>query len=135
APVAGARGGQSGAGPHPAGRDGRAAGAGMTVVRTTEPPRLPVRDRAAARERGWGGVSPMLTRLAAERATGVLIREHGTLHLAEGLVVQAESRHAPGLGALLTARGTLAPEAWQQALDEAADHHRVGRHLVDAGRP
>lgn len=105
----------------------------MTVVRTTEPPRLPVRDKAAARARGWGGVSPMLTRLAAERATGVLVREHGTLHLAEGLVVQAESRHAPGLGALLTAHGTLAPEAWHQAVNEAADHHRVGRHLVDAG--
>ena len=105
----------------------------MTVVRTTEPPRLPVRDKAAARERGWGGVSPMLTRLAAERATGVLVREHGTLHLAEGLVVQAESRHSPGLGALLTARGALAPEAWQQAVNEAADHHRVGRHLVAAG--
>ncbi|NUQ99128.1 MAG: transcriptional regulator [Streptomyces sp.] len=105
----------------------------MTAVRTAEPPRLPVRTKTAAGERGWGGVSPMLTRLAAERATGVLIRERGTLHLAEGLVVHAESPSAPGLDTLLTAHGTLAPEAWQRALTEAGDGHGVGRHLVDGG--
>ncbi|MET7478515.1 hypothetical protein ABZT17_29700 [Streptomyces sp. NPDC005648] len=120
----------------------------MTAVHMTEPPRLPVRKKVAAAERGWGGVSPMLTRLAAERATGVLFREHGTLHLAEGLVVHAESPCAPGLEALLTAHGTLAAEAWQQALGESAadapvshaDHpvgdlgHHAGLRLVDAGR-
>ena len=41
------------------------------MVRT--PPPLPVRDKAAAR-----ALSPMLNRLAEERATGVLVREHGT---------------------------------------------------------
>jgi len=120
----------------------------MTAVHMTEPPRLPVRKKVAAAERGWGGVSPMLTRLAAERATGVLFREHGTLHLADGLVVHAESPCAPGLETLLTARGTLAAEAWQQALGESeadtrvshADHpvgdpgHHAGLRLVDAGR-
>ncbi|MGW2516529.1 hypothetical protein ACWC09_05740 [Streptomyces sp. NPDC001617] len=120
----------------------------MTAVHTTEPPRLPVRKKVAAAARGWGGVSPMLTRLAAERATGVLFREHGTLHLADGLVVHAESPYAPGLETLLTAHGTLAAEAWQQALGETdadglvhhTDHpvgdpgHRAGLRLVDAGR-
>ncbi|MFJ6086070.1 transcriptional regulator [Streptomyces sp. NPDC092369] len=106
----------------------------MSAVRTTEPPRLPVRDKAAASDRGWGGVSPMLTRLAAERATGVLVRERGSLYLAEGLVVHAESASAPGLDVLLTARGTLSPEAWQQALAEAGDRYHVGRRLVDSGQ-
>jgi hypothetical protein len=105
----------------------------MTAVRTTEPPRLPVRDKAAAGERAWSGVSPMLTRLAAERATGVLVRERGTLHLAEGLVVHAESPSAPGLDTLLTTHGALSPEAWQQALTAADDGRSVGRHLVDCG--
>ncbi|WP_030603546.1 hypothetical protein [Streptomyces fulvoviolaceus] len=80
----------------------------MTTVRTTTPappPRLPVRDKAAALDRGWGGVSPMLTRLAAERATGILVRERGTLHLADGQVVHAESPSAPGLDTLLTPHG------------------------------
>ncbi|MBL1082168.1 transcriptional regulator [Streptomyces actinomycinicus] len=81
----------------------------MTVV-DTPPPALPVRDKRATR-----ALSPMLTRLAEERATGVLIREHGTLHLAEGRVVHAESPLAPGLDVLLTAHGTLAGAAWRRA--------------------
>ncbi|MGW3138035.1 transcriptional regulator [Streptomyces sp. NPDC001139] len=109
----------------------------MTAVHTTEPPRLPVRQKVAAAERGWGGVSPMLTRLAAERATGILFREHGTLHLADGLVVHAESPCAPGLETLLTAHGTLAVEVWRQALGETDDDHQAGHlaglRLVDAG--
>ncbi|GAA3805593.1 hypothetical protein GCM10022403_044480 [Streptomyces coacervatus] len=105
----------------------------MTAVHMTEHPRLPVRDKAAARERAWSGVSPMLTRLAAERATGVLVRERGTLHLTDGLVVHAESPSAPGLGILLTAHGTLSTEAWQRALTEAGEVRGVGRHLVDGG--
>ncbi|MFI8235503.1 transcriptional regulator [Streptomyces sp. NPDC085900] len=109
----------------------------MTAVHTTEPPRLPVRQKVAAAERGWGGVSPMLTRLAAERATGILFREHGTLHLADGLVVHAESPCAPGLETLLTAHGTLAAEVWRQALGETDDDHQAGHlaglRLVDAG--
>ncbi|WSQ09705.1 hypothetical protein OG604_19140 [Streptomyces sp. NBC_01231] len=105
----------------------------MTAVQTTPPPRLPVRDKAAALDRGWGGVSPMLTRLAAERATGVLVRERGTLHLAGGRVVHAESPAAPGLDVLLTACGTLDAGTWRRALTETGDRHRAGHLLVDGG--
>lgn len=125
----------------------------MTTVRTTPatpPPRLPVRDKAAALDRGWGGVSPMLTRLAAERATGVLVRERGTLHLADGKVVHAESPAAPGADVLLAAHGTLDADVWRQALAEsiastgsagtgvrrltgAEAVHRAGRRLVAGG--
>lgn len=94
----------------------------MTAVRTTPttpPPRLPVRDKAGALGRGWGGVSPMLTRLAAERATGILVRERGTLHLADGKVVHAESPAAPGADVLLAAHGTLDADVWRQALAES----------------
>ncbi|MER5752186.1 transcriptional regulator [Streptomyces sp. NPDC002088] len=110
----------------------------MTVVGTTEPPRLPVRDKAAAREGAggeWaGGLSPMLTRLAAERATGVLVREHGTLHLAEGEVVHAESPYAPGLDVLLTAHGTVDATVWQEALTRTDSRPGVSRLVVDGGR-
>lgn len=125
----------------------------MTAVRTTPatpPPRLPVRDKAAALDRGWGGVSPMLTRLAAERATGVLVRERGTLHLADGKVVHAESPAAPGADVLLAAHGTLDAGVWRQALAESVAStggagtgarrltgaeavHRAGRRLVAGG--
>ncbi|WP_406444787.1 transcriptional regulator [Streptomyces sp. NBC_01613] len=105
----------------------------MTTVRTTEPPSLPVRDKAAARERAWSGVSPMLTRLADEHATGVLVRERGTLHLVDGLVVHAESPAAPGLDTLLTAHGALAPEVWQRALTAAGTGRGPGHHLIDGG--
>jgi hypothetical protein len=122
----------------------------MTAVRTTPatpPPRLPVRDKASALDRGWGGVSPMLTRLAAERATGVLVRERGTLHLADGKVVHAESPAAPGADVLLAAHGTLDAGVWRQALAEsdastgtgarrltgAEVVHRAGRRLVAGG--
>lgn len=110
----------------------------MTGVRAAvpppPPPRLPVRAKSDASDRAWGGVSPMLTRLAAERATGVLVRERGLLHLAEGLVVHAESPSAPGLDLLLTAHGAIDAEEWERALDAAGDPHRAGRHLVDTGR-
>jgi hypothetical protein len=125
----------------------------MTTVRTTPatpPPRLPVRDKAAAMDRGWGGVSPMLTRLAAERATGVLVRERGTLHLADGKVVHAESPAAPGADVLLAAHGTLDADVWRQTLAESVAStgsagtgarrltgaeavHRAGRRLVAGG--
>ena len=75
----------------------------MTTVRTPPPPRLPVRDRALSTDAG--SVSPMLGRLAAERATGALLRERGTLYLADGEVVHAESPATPGIDVLLTARG------------------------------
>lgn len=105
----------------------------MTMVGT--PPPLPVRDRAAARDHGAGAgaLSPMLGRLAEERATGVLVREHGTLHLTEGRVVHAESPHAPGLDVLLTAHGTLASAAWRQATARADGPAEAARLLLEAG--
>ena len=107
----------------------------MTAVRTTPPPRLPVRDKAAAQERGWGGVSPMLTRLAAERATGVLVRERGTLHLAEGRVVHAESPNAPALAVLLAAHGTPDADAWPQTAAGAAGAiATAGRYRAGPGQ-
>ncbi|MFE6172590.1 transcriptional regulator [Streptomyces sp. NPDC056464] len=104
----------------------------MTVVGTTPPPRLPVRDRQAASEQPAGGVSPMLTRLAEERATGVLDREHGTLHLAEGRVVHAESPLAPSLGVLLTAHGAFDADTWQE-VEDSADEEKLLRHGVTPG--
>lgn len=96
------------------------------MVRT--PPPLPVRDKAAAR-----ALSPMLNRLAEERATGVLVREHGTLHLAEGRVVHAESPLAPGLDVLLTAHGTLAAAAWQRAAAAAEGPLHAAELLLESG--
>ncbi|MBG0854750.1 transcriptional regulator [Streptomyces spinoverrucosus] len=104
----------------------------MTMVGTTPPPRLPVREKTV-RHRA-GGVSPMLTRLAAERATGVLVRATGTLYLAEGRVVHAESPLAPGLDVLLTAHGTLDAQAWQDAVDRADEPDTADRVLLDGGR-
>lgn len=101
----------------------------MTVVEA--PPPLPVRDKALGEPAG--GLSPMLTRLAAERATGVLVREGGTLHLADGLVVHAESPYAPGPGALLTAQGALSAEQWWAAAGAGGDPAGTARLLVDAG--
>ncbi|GGX99374.1 transcriptional regulator [Streptomyces anandii] len=104
----------------------------MTVV-DTPPPRLPVRHRAVAAERAWGGVSPMLTRLAAEQATGVLVRERGTLYLDEGRVVHAESPLSPGLDVLLTAGGTLGSETWRDALSRADDQRGAADLLLAGG--
>ncbi|WP_229821107.1 MULTISPECIES: transcriptional regulator [Streptomyces] len=76
----------------------------------------------------------MLHRLAAERATGVLLREHGTLYLSEGRIVHAESPETPGLDVLLTTGGLLHPDAWREAVAQAGARRRVGRYLVDHGR-
>ncbi|WP_432043806.1 transcriptional regulator [Streptomyces cadmiisoli] len=103
----------------------------MTVVGTTPPPRLPVRDKADCTRPG--GVSPMLTRLAGERATGVLVRECGTLYLTDGRVVHAESPLAPGLDVLLTAHGTLDARAWQDAVDRADGRGDADRPPIDGG--
>ncbi|MER5857616.1 transcriptional regulator [Streptomyces sp. NPDC059688] len=99
----------------------------MTMVRTPPPP-LPVRDKAGTR-----ALSPMLTRLAEERATGVLFREHGTLYLAEGRVVHAESPLAPGLDVLLTAHGTLATTAWQWAAQRSTGPLQAAELLLESG--
>ncbi|MBT2438557.1 transcriptional regulator [Streptomyces sp. ISL-36] len=79
-------------------------------------------------------VSPMLGRLAAECATGALLRDHGTLYLVDGRVVHAESPAAPGLDVLLTAGGRLPREGWDEAVDRAGARREVGRFLVDSGR-
>ncbi|MEV4037115.1 transcriptional regulator [Streptomyces umbrinus] len=76
----------------------------------------------------------MLSRLAEERATGVLTRERGVLYLVEGQVVHAESPATPGLDVLLTTRGALGSDGWWEAVSEAGAERRVGRFLVDSGR-
>ncbi|MFI6444752.1 transcriptional regulator [Kitasatospora sp. NPDC050543] len=73
-------------------------------------------------------------RLAAGRATGVLRSEAGTVYLADGMVVQVESDHAPGLAALLTASGRITAQAWAQTVREFGPGHRVGRALIEQGR-
>lgn len=92
------------------------------------PPPLPVRDKQASL-----ALSPMLTRLAEEHATGVLFREHGTLYLAEGRVVHAESPRSPGLDVLLTAHGTLAGAAWQRAAARSAGPLGAAELLLESG--
>jgi hypothetical protein len=76
----------------------------------------------------------MLHRLAAERATGVLLRESGSLYLSDGEVVHAESPRSPGLDVLLSAGGVLDTDGWREAVDTAGAGLRVGRFLVDSGR-
>lgn len=102
----------------------------MTAATTTGPGTGPP-DRPPARP---PGVSPMLVRLAGERATGALLRDRGTLYLVDGQVVHAESPVAPGIDVLLTTSGRLRPEGWRQALDRAGAHGRVGRFLVESGQ-
>lgn len=79
-------------------------------------------------------VSPMLGHLAAERATGALLRGNGTLYLRDGEVVYAESPVSPGLDVLLTLGGRLPAEGWREAVDRAGARRQVGRFLVDNGR-
>ncbi|MFD9792979.1 transcriptional regulator [Streptomyces sp. NPDC059070] len=75
----------------------------------------------------------MLVRLVAERATGALLRDCGTLYLAEGSVVHAESPAAPGLDVLLAVAGRLRGRDWQQTVDVAGPLG-VGRFLVESGQ-
>ncbi|GAA2977304.1 transcriptional regulator [Streptomyces fulvorobeus] len=77
--------------------------------------------------------SPMLQRLAAERATGALLRDRGTLYLADGQVVHAESPATPGIDILLTTGGALRHEGWWDAVAQAGAGQRVARYLVDSG--
>ncbi|MEU6122872.1 transcriptional regulator [Streptomyces sp. NPDC047123] len=99
----------------------------MTALQATEPAVVPCSADAFV-------ASPLLTRLAAEGATGAFLRDQGTLYLVEGRVVHAESPAAPGIDVLLTAGGALAAQGWQDALSRAGTRHEVGRELVDSGR-
>lgn len=103
--------------------------------RAPRPPRTAQEDDATHESARDTAATPsaMLTRLAREAATGVLIRDHGVLYLHDGQVVHAESPAAPGLDVLLTASGALAPERWQEAVDRAGALGRVARYLVDSG--
>lgn len=80
------------------------------------------------------GRSPILVRLAAERATGALLCEAGVVYLVEGEVVHAESPVSPGIDVLLTTAGRLPAEEWQEAVELAGARREVGRFLVDSGR-
>ncbi|MEU7578511.1 transcriptional regulator [Streptomyces sp. NPDC041068] len=75
----------------------------------------------------------MLVRLAMEGATGALMRDAGTLYLAEGRVVHAESSAAPGVDVLLTAGGRLPRAVWDEAVGRAGPKRGVARLLVDGG--
>ncbi|MEU5025419.1 transcriptional regulator [Streptomyces milbemycinicus] len=77
---------------------------------------------------------PGLAELAAERASGALLCDAGTLYLTEGRVVHAESPLAPGIDVLLTACGRLSVDSWRDAVDRRAALGGVGRFLVDSGR-
>ncbi|MFG3257496.1 transcriptional regulator [Streptomyces sp. NPDC048172] len=79
-------------------------------------------------------VSPLLRRLAAERATGAFTRAWGTLFLLDGQIAHAESPAAPGLDVLLTTGGSLPDEVWHAAVAEAGPYGSVARHLVETGR-
>lgn len=80
------------------------------------------------------GPAPRLTDLAAERASGALLCDAGTVYLADGQVVHAESPLSPGLDVLLTTGGRLTADSWREAVDHTATAGRVGRFLVDSGR-
>ncbi|WP_458084191.1 transcriptional regulator [Streptomyces malaysiensis] len=86
--------------------------------------------RAGAR----AGRPPSLTGLAAERASGALLCDAGTVYLQGGQVVHAESPVAPGIEVLLTAGGRLTADSWREAVGRAGRAGGVGRFLVDSGR-
>ncbi|MET8179303.1 transcriptional regulator [Streptomyces sp. NPDC005336] len=78
--------------------------------------------------------APSLTELAAERASGALLCDAGTLYLTEGQVVYAESPVAPGIDVLLTTGGRLTVDIWREAVGRTDPLGGVGRFLVDSGR-
>ncbi|MEU1804476.1 transcriptional regulator [Streptomyces sp. NPDC019937] len=80
------------------------------------------------------GPAPRLAELAAERASGALLCDAGTVYLADGKVVHAESPLAPGLEVLLITGGRLTADSWREAAGHPAAAGRVGRFLVDSGR-
>lgn len=78
--------------------------------------------------------APGLAELAAERASGALLCDAGTVYLSEGRVVHAESPAAPGIDVLLTVCGRLTADSWREAVGRRAAFGGVGRCLVDTGR-
>ncbi|WP_225987149.1 transcriptional regulator [Streptomyces spectabilis] len=77
--------------------------------------------------------SSTLLRLAAEGATGALLRDTGTLYLTHGMVSHAESASAPGVDVLLVAGGRLPRAVWDEAAGRAGPRRQVGGHLVAEG--
>ncbi|MFC9220261.1 transcriptional regulator [Streptomyces hygroscopicus] len=80
------------------------------------------------------GRAPGLTELAAERASGALLCDAGTVYLQGGQVVHAESPVSPGVEVLLTTGGRLTADSWREAMGRAGPAGGVGRFLVDSGR-
>ncbi|AEM84706.1 hypothetical protein [Streptomyces violaceusniger] len=83
---------------------------------------------------GRTGHAPSLTGLAAERASGALLCDAGTVYLRDGEVVHAESPVAPGIEVLLTTGGRLTADSWREAVGRTGPDGGVGRFLVDSGR-
>ncbi|MFE5164843.1 transcriptional regulator [Streptomyces sp. NPDC056697] len=83
---------------------------------------------------GRTGHAPSLTGLAAERASGALLCDAGTVYLRDGQVVHAESPVAPGIEVLLTTGGRLTADNWREAVGRMGPDGGVGRFLVDSGR-
>lgn len=83
---------------------------------------------------GRAGHTPSLTGLAAERASGALLCDAGTVYLRDGQVVHAESPVAPGIEVLLTIGGRLTADSWREAVGRTGPDGGVGRFLVDSGR-
>ncbi|MFI9275479.1 DUF4388 domain-containing protein [Kitasatospora sp. NPDC052896] len=82
---------------------------------------------------GGQPLTETMERLAGTRATGALHSVAGTVYLAEGAVVHAESTRATGLAALLTTSGRLPVDTWRETLRVFGPEHRVGRMLVERG--
>lgn len=75
-----------------------------------------------------------IEQLAERGATGALHCESGTVHFADGWVVNVESAHTPGMAGALAACGRIPAEVWQETVRTFGPDCRVGRALVDQGR-
>lgn len=75
----------------------------------------------------------MLTRLASERATGVLRGPTGCFYLRDGAVTCVESPQSPGLDVRLGATGRLSSRRWREATEAAGKDCAGGRFLVRRG--
>ncbi|MFD7644354.1 transcriptional regulator [Kitasatospora sp. NPDC059795] len=72
-----------------------------------------------------------LTELASQGATGVLHGPDGAVHLAEGLVVHAESARGASVGHLLHGAGRITVGDWEEAVRR--DAGSPADHLFTAG--